>query len=84
MFGEYVLYLDGWVVVLVCDNMLFVKLIEVGCVMFDMVEEVLLYFGVKFYWCMDEVFDDGEWFGCLFIVIVVVLLLFKLKVLCCC
>ncbi|HEU4670054.1 MAG TPA: TfoX/Sxy family protein [Dyella sp.] len=63
MFGEYALYLDGRVVALVCDNMLFVKPTDAGRAMLDTVEEAPPYPGAKPHWRMDEVLDDGETLG---------------------
>ena len=63
MFGEYALYLDGRVVALVCDNMLFVKPTDAGRALLDAVEEALPYPGAKPHWRLDEVLDDGERLG---------------------
>lgn len=63
MFGEYALYLDGRVVALVCDNMLFVKPTAAGRALLDTVEEAPPYPGAKAHWRMDEVLDDGERLG---------------------
>lgn len=63
MFGEYALYLDGRVVALVCDNMLFVKPTAAGRALLGTVEEAPPYPGAKPHWRMDEVLDDGERLG---------------------
>jgi len=63
MFGEFALYLDGRVVALVCDNMLFVKPTIAGRAVLDAVEEAPPYPGAKPHWRMDEVLDDGERLG---------------------
>lgn len=63
MFGEYALYLDGRVVALVCDNMLFVKPTDAGRALLDAVEEAPPYPGARPHWRLDEVLDDGERLG---------------------
>ncbi|MEW5835165.1 MAG: TfoX/Sxy family protein [Pseudomonadota bacterium] len=63
MFGEYALYLDGRVVALVCDNMLFVKPTDAGHALLGAVEEAPPYPGAKPHWRLDEVLDDGERLG---------------------
>ncbi len=60
MFGEYALYLDGRVVALVCDDMLYVKPTAAGRALLDTVEEAPPYPGAKPHWRMDDVLDDGE------------------------
>jgi len=47
MFGEYALYLDGRVVALVCDNMLFVKPTDAGRALLGAVEEAPPYPGAS-------------------------------------
>ena len=63
MFGEYALYLDGRVVALVCDNMLFVKPTDAGRALLDAVDEAPPYPGAKPHWRLDELLDDGERLG---------------------
>lgn len=63
MFGEYALYVDGRVVALVCDNMLFVKPTDAGRALLGAVEEAPPYPGAKPHWRLDEVLDDGERLG---------------------
>ena len=63
MVGEYALYLDGRVVALVCDNMLFVKRTGAGRALLDAVEQAPPYPAAKPHGRLDEVLDDGERLG---------------------
>lgn len=72
MFGEYGIYCDGRMVVFVCDDWLFVKLMFEGCVYFGVCDEVLLYLSVKLYFVIvGDCWDDCEWLLMLIWIIVV-------------
>ncbi len=60
MFGEYVLYLDGKVVALVCDNQLFVKPTAEGRAMLGDVAELPPYPGAKAHFRIGAEIDDAE------------------------
>jgi TfoX/Sxy family transcriptional regulator of competence genes len=60
MFGEYVLYLDGKVVALVCDNTLFVKPTDAGRAMLVEVSEQPPYPGAKLHFRIGGEIDDSE------------------------
>ena len=61
MFGEYVLYSDGKVVALVCDNRLFIKQTEGGR---KFIGDVVLdppYPGAKLHFLIEDQFEDRDW-----------------------
>jgi TfoX/Sxy family transcriptional regulator of competence genes len=59
MFGEYVVYLDGKVVALVCDNTLFVKPTAEGRAMLGEVSEQPPYPGAKLHFRIGAEIDDA-------------------------
>ncbi|MBN2363846.1 TfoX/Sxy family protein [candidate division WOR-3 bacterium] len=61
MFGEYVVYCDGKVVALVCDNKLFVKPTEGGKRFIGDVVEAPPYPGAKMSFLIEDKFEDSEW-----------------------
>jgi DNA transformation protein and related proteins len=61
MFGEYAIYCDEKVVVLVCDNQLFIKPTAGGRSMIGSVVEAPPYSGAKPYFLIGEQLDDREW-----------------------
>lgn len=60
MFGEYALYSKGKVVVLVCDNQLFVKPTEAGRTFIGEVIEASPYPGAKPAFLVQDQIEDGE------------------------
>lgn len=61
MFGEYVMYCNGKLFALVCDNKLFIKPTESGK---NFIGEVVLappYEGAKNYYRIDDQIEDREW-----------------------
>lgn len=63
MFGEYALYVDGKVVVLICDNQVFVKPTEAGKQVLGTVIEAPPYPGAKLYYQVNEHLDDRTLFS---------------------
>jgi DNA transformation protein and related proteins len=62
MFGEYGLYLDGKLVGLICDDMLFVKETKAGAAMAGDISRVPPYPGAKpSILVPDERWDDADW-----------------------
>ncbi|MEI6778777.1 MAG: TfoX/Sxy family protein [Chloroflexales bacterium] len=61
MFGEYAIYRDGKVVVLVCDNQLFVKRTDAGQAFIGAVVEAPPYPGAKPHFLIEDNLDDKEW-----------------------
>jgi TfoX/Sxy family transcriptional regulator of competence genes len=61
MFGEYVLYSDGKVVALICDNQLFVKPTEGGRVFIGDVKEAPPYPGAKMSFLIEDKIDNRDW-----------------------
>jgi TfoX/Sxy family transcriptional regulator of competence genes len=59
MFGEYVLYLHGRVVALVCDNEVFVKPTGPGRALLGAAMEAPPYPGAKPHFRLGDVVDDG-------------------------
>lgn len=66
MFGEYALYVDGKVVGLICDNMLYVKPTEEGRAFIGTPEEAPAYPGARPSFLIGEGIDDSEWLTELF------------------
>jgi DNA transformation protein len=54
MFGEYALYADGKVVALVCDDLLYVKILPVSAELEDMCEKGQPYPGAKDHYVFEE------------------------------
>jgi TfoX/Sxy family transcriptional regulator of competence genes len=63
MFGEYAVYCDGKVVVLVCDDQVFVKPTEGGRAFIGDVVEAPAYPGAKLSFLIEDGLDDREWFS---------------------
>ncbi len=61
MFGEYVLYCEGKVVALICDNQLFVKPTEAGKSFIGDVVEAPPYPGAKPSFLIGEQLEDKDW-----------------------
>ena len=61
MFGEYAVYCNEKVVLLVCDNQLFVKPTEAGRAFVGDVVEAPPYPGAKPSFLIEERFEDSEW-----------------------
>jgi len=60
MFGEYAVYLDGKVVLLVCDNQAFLKPTEAGRALLGDVEEAPPYPGAKASFLLGGQLEDRE------------------------
>jgi len=60
MFGEYAIYLDGKVVLLVCDNQAFLKPTEAGRALLGAVEEAPPYPGAKNSFLLGGQLEDRE------------------------
>ena len=60
MFGEYAVYLDGKVVLLVCDNQAFLKPTEAGRKLLGTVEEAPAYPGAKPSFLLGGQLEDRE------------------------
>ena len=62
MFGEYVLYCDGKVVALICDDQLFVKPTSAGKTFVESPIEGIPYPGAKLYLLISgDLWEDSEW-----------------------
>ncbi len=61
MFGEYIIYCDGKVVALVCDDKLFVKPTETGRAYIGDVVEAPPYPGAKNCFLIEDKLDDQQW-----------------------
>ena len=61
MFGEYVLYCEGKVVALICDNKLFVKPTNAGREFIGDIVEAPAYPGAKLSFLIDEKIEDSKW-----------------------
>jgi len=61
MFGEYVLYCEGKVVALICDNQLFVKPTKAGKSFIGNVVEAPPYPGAKLSFLIEEQIEDKAW-----------------------
>jgi len=61
MFGEYVVYCQGKVVALVCDNQLFVKPTNSGRSFIGEVTEAPPYPGAKLAYLIEEQIEDRDW-----------------------
>lgn len=61
MFGEYVIYCNDKVTVLVCDNQLFVKPTEAGRAFIGDVVEAPPYPGAKLCFLIEDRFEDRDW-----------------------
>ena len=63
MFGEYVIYSEGKVVALICDNRLFIKPTEAGRSFIGDVVEAPPYPGAKPSFLIEEKIEDKDWMG---------------------
>ncbi|WP_394796141.1 TfoX/Sxy family protein [Armatimonas sp.] len=63
MFGEYAIYSDGKIVVLICDNQVFIKPTESGRAFIGDAVEALPYPGAKLNFLIEDGFEDREWFS---------------------
>jgi len=61
MFGEYVIYCDGKVTALICDNQLFVKPTDAGRSFIGEVVEAPPYPGAKMSFLIEDGFEDRDW-----------------------
>ncbi len=61
MFGEYAVYFDNKVVLLICDNRVFVKPTEKGRDYIGSVKEVPAYPGAKPSYLIEDKIEDSEW-----------------------
>lgn len=61
MFGEYAIYCEGKVVLLICDNQVFVKPTEAGRSFIGDVVEAPPYPGAKPSFLIDEQVEDKDW-----------------------
>lgn len=61
MFGEYVVYCEGKVVALICDNKLFVKPTDAGRAFIGNVIEAPAYEGAKPSFLINEQIEDKDW-----------------------
>ncbi|MEE8585818.1 MAG: TfoX/Sxy family protein [Acidobacteriota bacterium] len=61
MFGEYVVYCEGKVVALICDNKLFVKPTRAGKSFIGNVVEAPPYPGAKPSFLIEEQIEDKDW-----------------------
>jgi len=61
MFGEYVVYCEGKVVALICDNKLFVKPTIAGREFIGNVTEAPAYAGAKLSFLIEEQIEDSDW-----------------------
>ena len=61
MFGEYVLYANGKVVALICDNQLFIKPTDAGRAFIGEVVEAPPYPGAKRSFLVEDQLEDKEW-----------------------
>ena len=68
MFGEYVIYCDGKVAALVCDNKLFVKPTVGGRAFIQTVVEAPPYPGAKCCFLIEDKVEDSEWLSSLFMI----------------
>jgi TfoX/Sxy family transcriptional regulator of competence genes len=67
MFGEFALYLDGKVIGLVCDNILYVKPTEAGRLILGVTQDRPPYKGAKPYFCIGVQIEDRALIQRLFI-----------------
>ena len=61
MFGEYAVYCEGKIVILVCDNRVFVKPTNSGRTFIGDVVEAPPYPGAKPSFLIEDRIEDGEW-----------------------
>jgi TfoX/Sxy family transcriptional regulator of competence genes len=54
MFGEYALYVDGKVVALVCDDILYVKILDASAALDELCEKGSPYPGAKEHYIVEE------------------------------
>jgi len=60
MFGEYALYLDGKVLVLICDNSVFLKPLPANAALATGLPQGSPYPGAKAHWVLDELLEDRD------------------------
>ncbi len=65
MFGEYAVYCGGKIVVLICDNQVFVKPTQAGKSFIGNVVEAPPYPGAKPSFLIEEQIEDKDWFSTL-------------------
>jgi len=63
MFGGFVIYMNGKVVALVCDNQLFVKPTEAGRAHIGEPDMAPPYEGAKEHFLIGDQVEDSEWLG---------------------
>jgi len=63
MFGEYAVYCDEKIVLLICDNKVFVKPTQNGKYFIDELVEVSPYPGAKPYFFVGDTFENRDWFS---------------------
>ena len=61
MFGEYAIYCEGKIVVLICDNQVFVKPTKAGKSFIGNVVEAPPYPGAKPSYLIEEQIEDKDW-----------------------
>jgi len=61
MFGEFVVYCDGKVVALICDNQLFIKPTKAGKAFIGNVVEAPAYPGAKPSFLIEAQIEDEDW-----------------------
>jgi TfoX/Sxy family transcriptional regulator of competence genes len=61
MFGEYAIYCEGKIVILICDNQVFVKPTNAGRLFIGDVVEAPPYPGAKSSFLIEENIEDKEW-----------------------
>jgi TfoX/Sxy family transcriptional regulator of competence genes len=61
MFGEYVVYADGKLFALICDNKLFIKPTEPGRAYINRVVEAPPYPGAKNCFLIEDKLEDWKW-----------------------
>ena len=61
MFGEYVVYCEGKVVALICDNRLFIKPTKAGRTFIGDVVEAPAYPGARPSFLIEDQIEDADW-----------------------
>jgi len=61
MFGEYGIWCDGKITVLICDNQVFLKPTEAGRAFIGDVVEAPPYPGAKMSFLIEDGFEDRDW-----------------------
>ena len=65
MLSEFAIYCEGKIVVLICDDHLFIKKTEIGRVFIGDVIEESPYPGTKLIFLIEDTFEDKDWLGSL-------------------